>query len=164
MRRPALQNSHLPEAIPNSYLAAEIILWAALEIVLELEPAVAEKVRSLSRAVLLEVFDERDTNRRVEAINRIFAEDVRFIDHNGTHDGRAEIGEAVNRLHARFADFRFTHAGEPQILESAARLNWQFGPPSEPAKVTGTDTILIRDGHVSVLVVFLDPPPTGANR
>jgi hypothetical protein len=154
-----LQNSRLHETITTSYLAAEIGSRAILETKVELEPAVAEKVRSLSRAVLLEVFDEREPNRRAEAIDRIFAQDVRFIDHNGTHDGRAEIGEAVNKLHARFADFRFTHAGEPQILESAARLNWTFGPPSDPAKITGTDTILIRDGRVSTLVVFLDQAP-----
>ena len=131
---------------------------------MDLGPAgAAEAIASLSRAVLLEVFDERDPDRRAEAIKRIFAEDVRFVDHNGTHDGRTEIGAAVDRLHSRFSDFRFAPAGEPQVLESAARLNWKFGPPGQPAKITGTDTIMVRDGRVSVLLVFLDHAPAGGS-
>jgi SnoaL-like protein len=118
-----------------------------------------EEITLLSRAVLLNVFDEHNPERRAEAIQRIFAEDVRFVDHNGAHNGRAEISAAVERLHALLPGFRFTHASEPQVLEGAARLSWQFGPPSEPAKITGTDTILVRDGRISVLLVFLDHQP-----
>jgi len=122
-----------------------------------------EEITSLSRAVLLDVFDEHDPERRAEAIRRVFADDVRFVDHNGAHHGRAEIDAAVERLHARFPGFRFRHTGEPQVLDGAARLNWQFGPPSDPAKITGTDTILVHDGRISVLLVFLDHQP-GSSR
>ena len=123
----------------------------------------AEAIASLSRAVLLEVFDERDAGRRAEAIQRIFADDIRFVDYSGTHHGRAEIAAAVERLHARLPGFRFAPVSGPQVLDGAARLGWQFGPPSEPAKITGTDTILVRDGRVSVLLVFLDHPPSAAS-
>ena len=123
----------------------------------------AEEITSLSRAVLLDVFDEHDPGRRAEAIERTFAPDVRFIDHNGAHNGRAEISAAVERLHALLPGFRFTHTREPQVLEGAARLSWQFGPPSDPAKITGTDTILVRDGRISVLLVFLDHQPAGSS-
>jgi hypothetical protein len=122
-----------------------------------------EEITSLSRAVLLNVFDEHDPERRAEAIQRIFAEDVRFIDHNGAHNGRAEIGAAVEPLHALLPGFRFAHTSEPQVLEGAARLNWQFGPPSDPAKITGTDTILVREGRISVLLVFLDHQPASSS-
>lgn len=48
-----------------------------------------------------------------------------------------------------------------------ARAAWQerqFGPPSEPAKITGTDTMLVRDGRIAVLLVFLDhQPATSSN-
>jgi len=125
--------------------------------------AQAEEITSLSRAVLLDVFDEHDPKRRAEAIQRIFAEDVCFIDHNGAHHGRAEISSAVERLHALLPGFRFAHTSEPQVLEGAARLSWQFGPPSEPAKITGTDTILVREGRISVLLVFLDHQSGGSS-
>src|SRR5262249_16063042 len=115
-----------------------------------------EEITSLSRAVLLDVFDDHDPERRAEAIQRIFAEDVRFVDHNTPPNGPAEVSAAVERLPALLPGFRFTHTCEPQVLEGAARLSWQFGPPSEPAKITGTDTILVRDGRISVLLVFLD--------
>jgi len=67
------------------------------------EPAAA--IAALSRAALLDVFDEQDPARRAATIARIFAEDVRFIDHNGTHVGRAEINSAVEQLHAKLAGF-----------------------------------------------------------
>ena len=88
-----------------------------------------EAIAALSHGVLLQVFGEQDAARRAEAIQRIFAEDVRFIDHNGAHVGRAEIASAVESLHARMPDFRFTPVSEPQLLEGAARLSWSFGPP-----------------------------------
>jgi hypothetical protein len=119
----------------------------------------AEAIASLSRAVLRDVFDEQEPNRRAEAIRRIFAEDVRFIDHSGTHNGRAEIGSAVDRLHGRLPGFRFAPTSGPQVLDGAARVTWKFGPPSEPAKITGADVILVKDGCVSVLLVFLDHQP-----
>ena len=125
--------------------------------------AQAEEITSLSRAVLIDVFDEHDPARRAAAIERIFAEDVRFVDHSGAHHGRAEIGAAVERLHARMPGFRFAHTSKPQVLDGAARLSWQFGPPSDPAKITGTDTILVREGRVSVLLVFLDHQPGSAS-
>jgi SnoaL-like protein len=124
----------------------------------------ADAIAALSRAVLLEVFDERDPDRRAEAINRIFAQDVHFVDHNGKHDGRSEIGAAVDRLHARFPGFRFAPTSAPQLLEGAARTTWKFGPATDPAKITGADTILVRDGRVSVLLVFLDHAPAGSGK
>jgi hypothetical protein len=122
----------------------------------------AEAIAALSRAVLLEVFDQRDAAARAEAIQRIFADDIRFVDSGGVHNGRAEIAAAVDRLQARLPGFRFAPVSGPQVLNGAARLGWKFGPPSEPAKITGTDTILVRDGQVSVLLVFLDHPPSAA--
>lgn len=117
------------------------------------------RLAALAHAVLREVFDERDAGRRTAAIERVFAADARFIDHFGTHVGRAAIGEAVERLHARLPGYRIAPGGAPELLDGAARVAWRFGPPSEPARITGTDTILAEDGRVSVLLVFLDRAP-----
>jgi SnoaL-like protein len=135
----------------------------AEEINMALDRDEATVIASLSRAVLLHVFDEQDPVRRTATIERIFAENVRFVDHNGTHVGRDEISVAVERLQARLAGFRFTMAGEPQVLEGAARVAWRFGPPSMPDKITGVDTILVHDGLIRTLLVFLDQAPDGAS-
>ena len=113
-------------------------------------------IAALSHGALLGVFDERDPARRAEAIDRIFADDVLFIDHNGASHGRAAVAEAVTAVHARFPDFRFTPSSEPELLDGAARLRWGFGPPAQDAKVTGSDTIVIKDGRIAVMLVFLD--------
>jgi len=113
-------------------------------------------IAALSHAVLGGVFGERDAARRLAAIERIFSEDILFIDHNGARHGRAAVAESVAALHARFPDFRFTPASEPQVMDGAARLNWHFGPPSEPGKVTGTTVVVVRDGRIATMLVFLD--------
>jgi hypothetical protein len=115
-----------------------------------------EAIASLAKTVLLEVFDEQDQTRRTQAIARAFTPDVQFIDHGGVHNGRGEIDVAVQQLHRLLPGYRFAHIGEPQLLTGAARLKWQFGPPSDPGKIAGSDTILVKNGRVSLLLVFLD--------
>jgi ketosteroid isomerase-like protein len=34
-----------------------------------------------------------------------------------------------------------------------------LGPPGEPPNYTGIDVIIVRDGKISALYVFLDSPP-----
>lgn len=119
------------------------------------------QIASLAHAVLLDVFDQRDAARRTEAIERIFTSDAHFIDHFGSNVGWTAIDAAVERLHARLPGFRITPVGAPELLAGAARQAWQFGPPSEPAKIRGSDTIIVREGRVSALLVFLDQPQAG---
>jgi hypothetical protein len=116
----------------------------------------SEHISQLSTSVLHDVFDERDPVRRAAAIKRIFAPDALFIDHNGASHGHAQIDAVIEGLHALLPDFRFSHLGAPRVLDGAAQLVWQFGPASAPAKISGSDTILVKEGRVSVLLVFLD--------
>jgi hypothetical protein len=120
-------------------------------------------ITSLSRGVLFEVFDEHDPIRRTEAIERTFSSDVRFVDHSGARHGRDAVAAAVEQLQALLAGFRFSHTTAPQVLDGAARLSWRFGPPSDPAQITGSDIIFVREGRVSVLLVFLDLEAASAN-
>lgn len=117
-----------------------------------------EAIALLLRALVLDVFDEQDPARRAEAIGRIFAEDVHFVDPGGAHDGIDRIEPAVIALQARLQGYRFRLTSEPQVSADAGRVTWAFGPPAEPAKVTGVDVVLVRNGRVSVLLTFLDPP------
>jgi hypothetical protein len=38
------------------------------------------------------------------------------------------------------------------------RLAWGFGPPNEPAKITGLDVAVVTNGRLSALYAFLDSP------
>ena len=56
--------------------------------------------------------------------------------------------------------FVYTPHGEPQALQNAAgRLAWGSGPRGEAPEYTGLDVIIVRDGKIAALYVFLDSMP-----
>ena len=50
--------------------------------------------------------------------------------------------------------------GEPQALHNAGRLAWGSGPRGEAPEYTGMDVIIVRDGKIAALYVFLDSMPS----
>jgi hypothetical protein len=111
---------------------------------------------SLLKRNLYEVFDERDQLLRKAAIEALFAEDCVFASPAGRHVGRTALDAAIVALHQRFSGFRFSERGPATVIEGAGRLAWAFGPPTEPARVTGLDIIAVDDGRISALYTFLD--------
>ena len=63
-------------------------------------------------------------------------------------------GDAVRRRAA------YTPHGEPQALHNAGRLAWGSGPRGEAPEYTGMDVIIVRDGKIAALYVFLDSIPS----
>jgi hypothetical protein len=117
----------------------------------------SQSVESLLHRNLLEVFSERDEARRRRAIGELMAGDVIFSDHNGRQTGLDAVNAAVTALQARFPEFVFTERTPPQVIADAGHVHWSFGPPGEP-RITGMDFIVVRDGKIAALYVFLDPP------
>jgi hypothetical protein len=35
---------------------------------------------------------------------------------------------------------------------------WSYGPPDDPQRLTGTDVGVTKDGKLTALYVFIDPP------
>jgi glutathione S-transferase len=93
----------------------------------------AERIRELLDRNLQEVFEEGDAQRRRAAIDK-FAGDLR-----ATHP-----------------HFVYTPLGEPQVLQNAGRLAWGSGPQDQAPEYTGWDVIIVRDGRIAALYVFLD--------
>ena len=58
-------------------------------------------------------------------------------------------------------DFGYSGAphGEPQALHNAGRLAWGSGLRGEAPEYTGLDVIIVRDGKIAALYVFLDSMP-----
>ena len=46
--------------------------------------------------------------------------------------------------------------GEAQALHNAGRLAWGSGPRGEPPNYTGLDVVIVREGKIAALYVFLD--------
>jgi SnoaL-like domain len=99
----------------------------------------------------LQVFSERDPEKRRAAIARTYLEDVRFIDPNGESVGREALNDRAQKiLDDAPADFVLEEDGLAYVSTDTAVRPWRFGPPGSPV-VRGIDILTVRDGSVSVV-------------
>jgi NAD(P)-dependent dehydrogenase (short-subunit alcohol dehydrogenase family) len=56
--------------------------------------------------------------------------------------------------------FVCTPHSKPQALHNAGRLAWGSGPRGESPDYTGWDVIIVHDGKIAALYVFLDSMPS----
>lgn len=116
----------------------------------------ADRIRELLDRNLQEVFGEADGARRRAAIDELWAEDGRLYVPPGIIVGRDAIDTFSGDLRATHPDFVYTPQGDPQVLHDAGRLPWGSGPRGAAPTYTGWDVILVRDGRIAALYVFLD--------
>jgi hypothetical protein len=111
----------------------------------------------LLRSNLLEVFSERDPERRWAAIERTYTEDVRFIDPEGEYVGRQALNDQAQKLlDGPTAGFALEEDGPRYLGPDTAALAWRVGPPGSPV-ARGIDILTIRDGRVSTLRTLIAP-------
>jgi hypothetical protein len=107
---------------------------------------------------LQKVFSERDPERRLEAIQNIFAADAMLFEPHAAVQGHNAISEAVSTLlNSLPPNFTFTSDGRAVGHHGVARLKWKSGPINGPVAVTGTDVACIENNLIKTLHVFLDP-------
>lgn len=123
----------------------------------------ADRIRELLLRNLEEVFGEGDAGRRRAAIEELWAEDGVLYAPPGPITGHAAIAEFAGTLRAMHPDFAYA-PGNPQMLHNAGRLGWGSGPRGEAPAYTGWDFILVRDGKIAALYVFLDEGSTESRR
>ena len=114
-------------------------------------------IPELMRRNLYEVFNQRDPERRAQAIAQTYAEDVVFSDPEGTVTGREAIDAKAEQLLAQWPGFVFSERGP--VRESGGSLGllaWQFGPEGEVPAMTGTDIALIENGLITRMYTLLD--------
>jgi hypothetical protein len=106
---------------------------------------------------LLEVFGERDPERRWAAIGRTYTEDVVFTDPDGDFVGWQALSDRAQELLAGAPSSAvFEEDGPAYVAPDAAVLAWRFGPPGKPV-ARGVDILTIRDGRVSAVRTLIAP-------
>ena len=109
-----------------------------------------------------EVFSERDPEKRRAAIERTYAEEVRFIDPQGEVVGQQALNDRAQKiLDDAPADFVLEEDGLGYVSPDTAAQAWRFGPPGSPV-VRGIDILTVSDGRVSVLRTLLASETTSA--
>jgi hypothetical protein len=108
---------------------------------------------------LQEVFGEGDPARRRAAIEDLHTEDCVVLLPTGRHVGHQALDQIAGELRAGHPTFVYTPHTIPQAVRDGGRIAWGSGPAGEPARYTGLDVIIARDGKIAALYVFLDSPP-----
>jgi hypothetical protein len=114
-------------------------------------PATAD----LMHANLLEVFGERDPQRRRAAIDRIYTPDVRFSDPEEVVVGRDAIHAKAQKLLDDAPGFVFAPEGSLHVVQDLGYQAWGFGPEGAEPVVRGVDVALVRDGLIASLYTLL---------
>jgi SnoaL-like domain len=117
------------------------------------------RVATLLKRNLAEVFGEGDPARRRKAIGEIYAADAAVYVPPGVIVGHDALDKFAGELRATHPHYVYTPFHEPQVLHDSARVAWGSGPQGEPPAYTGEDVIVVRDGKISALYVYLDSPP-----
>jgi hypothetical protein len=117
-----------------------------------------DRIHELLRRNLQEVFGEGDAKRRRAAIDELWTENGTLYVPPGVIVGRDAIDKFAGDLRATHPHFVYTPTGEPQALHNAGRLAWTSGPRGEAPDYTGWDVIIVEDGRIAALYVFLDQP------
>lgn len=113
------------------------------------------QIETLMHANLFEVFGERDPERRRAAIARTYAEDVQFVDPEGTVVGHEALDAKAQQLLDRAPDFVFSAAGPIYELQDLGYLAWNLGPEGQPPVVTGMDIGFVVDGRIAKMYTIL---------
>jgi len=116
----------------------------------------AARIHDLLRRNLQEVFGEGDAKRRRAAIAELWTENAVLYAPPGIIVGRDAIDKFAGELRATHPHFVYTPTGEPQALHNAGRLAWTSGPRGGAPDYTGWDVIIVEDGRIAALYVFLD--------
>ncbi|MGC5171763.1 nuclear transport factor 2 family protein [Microbacterium sp. DT81.1] len=111
----------------------------------------------LVAAYLADVSNEADPDRRRTAIERLFDENVRYVDQDGAVDGREDFIRRIDALAAMMGpSTRFSLRRPVQHADDAVLFHWQLGAPGEDPVLAGSDIALVRDGRISRLYAVLD--------
>lgn len=119
----------------------------------------SDRINELLHRNLQEVFGEGDAVRRREAIKELYTEDCVVYTPVSALAGHAALDKFAGDLRATHPHFVYTPHSKPQALHNAGRLAWGSGPRGESPEYTGLDVIVVRDGKIAALYVFLDSNP-----
>jgi ketosteroid isomerase-like protein len=116
----------------------------------------ATRIRELMLVNLFAVFNERDAERRSNAIADNYTEDVIWTDPEGTTRGHEAMNERAQNLLDGLPGFVFTAAGPIHVSRDLGHLAFNLGAPEQPPAVSGYDVALVRDGRIAVLYTLVN--------
>jgi hypothetical protein len=119
----------------------------------------ADAIEQLMLANLLEVFNERDADKRKAAIGRTYANDVRWTDDEGVTAGHEALDAKCMGLQQNLGDQQFVADGPVRLLQGFGYLAWHLVDPASGApSLSGFDVALVTEDLITDLWTVLIPP------
>ncbi len=108
----------------------------------------------------IDTWNETDGAARRAAVDRLYAEDARYVDPMAVAEGRAAIAATIGAVQGQFPGFRFRLAGPVDGHHGRARFTWELGPDGGEAPIAGFDVATTdADGRLQTVLGFLDRVP-----
>jgi hypothetical protein len=110
---------------------------------------------------LLIIWNDRNADQRLTAMQQIYAPDIAFFESNGAVAvvGHQAINELIAKLQAEWPlEFRFKLDKPSQVNQPVQLISWELGATGAPPVATGSDVAFIEDGRIKSLYLFLDAP------
>jgi hypothetical protein len=108
---------------------------------------------------VLEVFGERDSERRKSVINELYTEDCIFFEADDQIVGRDALNAKVDQILKEAPGFVFRLTGPAEVNHDLGRARWHFGPNGAAPVVRGMDVAVFKQGRICLLYAFLDKAP-----
>ncbi|MFC4034839.1 nuclear transport factor 2 family protein [Streptomyces polygonati] len=102
----------------------------------------------------LETWNTLVAEERRALVDKIFTEDVEYVDPNVAVQGRAALDSYIEQTQKQFPGFVFSLAGDISAHHDVARFTWHVGPPGAAPVAVGYDFAAVRDGQVRQLYGF----------
>ena len=115
-----------------------------------------QTIQQLMQGNLLEVFNDRDPERRRAAISRIYAADVHWTDDEGVTVGHAALDTKAAELQDKIGPLQFVTAGPVHQTVGFGYLAWHLVAENDTTpQVSGFDVAIIRDDVIAELYTVL---------
>ncbi|OBH53365.1 hypothetical protein A5685_13775 [Mycobacterium colombiense] len=118
----------------------------------------SDVISDLMEANLLAVFDERDPQRRAEAIAKTYADSVQWIDDEGIATGHDELNAKATALQIKLPGLHFAKAGPVRQTRGLGFLAWEVRTPDDSTVASGFDVAEISNERIVRLWTVLDSP------
>jgi SnoaL-like domain len=119
---------------------------------------VGNVIRHLMETNLLAVFDERDPQRRAEAIAKTYADNVQWIDDEGVTTGHDALNAKAAALQEKLTGLHFVKAGPVRQTRGLNFLAWEVRTHDDNSVASGFDVAEISNERIVRLWTLLNKP------
>jgi len=110
---------------------------------------------------LLIIWNERNSDRRLEVMKKTYASDVNFYETNTGEPivGHSAINELISKLQSVWPpESKFELNKPTQINHLVQIASWTLGPQGMKPVVTGMDVAIVENDLIKSFYLFLDAP------